>query len=266
MAIREHGSAALLLPDGESVLVRVRQSDRARTTRILLGPERTPEIILAAGTPADEAPRLLEHRSEWVASKLAVSRAFREGDELGLEGGDGLPLDGAFVPVQVEWSSRVSAKRTPDGGLHVRGPNRDTMGAAIERWYRREARSLLAQALEAEAGRLGIDFRRLVVRDPKRRWGSCSSEGDISLSWRLLLAPETVRRYVVVHELLHVRVPSHSRAFWRSVEIAFPNWQEPASWLRRHGAEVRGFRCHATLGRDRGGLGGSARERMAPPT
>lgn len=247
MPIQEHGSAALILPDGKSVLVRVRQSDRARTTRIVLGPERLPEIILAAGTPAEEAPSLLENRRDWLARKLNDARGLCGGTELGLELSTGLPLDGARLPLKIERGPRAAARRAPDGFLGVSGPDQEAMSSAIERWYRREARKLLNEMLEDEAERLGVDYRCLMVRDPRRRWGSCSTAGDISLSWRLVLMPASVRRYVIVHELLHVRVPSHSRAYWRLVEVANPGWQESAAWLRRHGAEVRRFGCHAAL-------------------
>jgi predicted metal-dependent hydrolase len=245
VAIEEHGTAALVLPDGEEVLVRVRQSDHARTTRIRLGPRKRPEIILAAEAHPTDASRLLEHRSSWIANKLAAVRALGESDELGLEATDRLPLDGQLLPVDVRWAKRPTARRTPDGRVCACGPDEEAIVAALERWYRREARILLGHMLEHEAQRLRIGYRRLTVRDPKRRWGSCSSAGDISLSWRLVLTPASVRRYVVVHELLHVRVPSHSRAFWRSVEIAYPGWRESVSWLSRHGSEVRRFRCDA---------------------
>lgn len=239
----------MLLPDGETVSVRVRASDRARTTRILLGPERAPEIILACGIPPERAAALLESRGDWVAGKLAESRTVSGQEELGLRRLGALPFDGAHLPVWAIRGSRPRVSRTADGGLRVYGPDEQTMGAAIERWYRREARRLLGAVVDREAGRLGVGYCRLSVRDPRRRWGSCSSRAHISLSWRLVLVPEMVRAHVVVHELLHLRIPNHGRGFWRLVEAADPGWRESVAWLRRHGAEVRNFDPEARIRR-----------------
>ena len=87
----------------------------------------------------------------------------------------------------------------------------------------------------------------LSVRDPKTRWGSCSGRGNLSFSWRLLLAPEQVLEYVVVHELLHLREHNHSKRFWRLVEAAYPGWQEQARWLREHGQELLDYNAAAAL-------------------
>jgi predicted metal-dependent hydrolase len=147
--------------------------------------------------------------------------------------------DLAAIPV-VRRSELPDGARIDDHKLVVGGAD-DTATAAVERWYRREARRRLLDVAEREADRLDIDFRSLAVRDQRTRWGSCSAAGNLSLNWRLLIAPAYVRTYVVVHELCHVRVPNHSKEFWRMLDAAAPDWHGASAWLRDHGRELRGY-------------------------
>ncbi len=107
---------------------------------------------------------------------------------------------------------------------------------------RRAARELATMVAEEEAAGLGVAYRRIEIRDQRTRWGSCSSRGTLSLNWRLVLAPHGGLAYVVVHELCHLREPSHSPRFWRLVESRRPGWREQRTWLREYGAELLAFR------------------------
>jgi predicted metal-dependent hydrolase len=127
------------------------------------------------------------------------------------------------------------------GEVVVSGASPSARGAALQRWYRREARRQLLRATEAHAVRLGTEFRSVTVRDTRTRWGSCSAQGNLSFSWRLVLAPESVLEYVVVHELCHIDVPNHSKAFWRHMEAAMPAWRGPAAWLKRHATALHAY-------------------------
>jgi predicted metal-dependent hydrolase len=82
---------------------------------------------------------------------------------------------------------------------------------------------------------MGVAYTRLTVRDPRSRWGSCSTTGALSLSWRLVMAPARVAEYVVVHEVAHLAEMNHSPAFWRLVAGRWPGYADDVEWLRRHG-------------------------------
>jgi predicted metal-dependent hydrolase len=97
--------------------------------------------------------------------------------------------------------------------------------------------------------RLGLTFQSIAIRDLRTRWGSCSRKANLSFSWRLAAAPREVLDYVVVHELCHLREPSHQKPFWRLLESARPGWQEQARWLREHGAGDARRRAGARYGR-----------------
>jgi len=104
------------------------------------------------------------------------------------------------------------------------------------------ARELISALAEEEAERLGLGYRRIRIGDQRTRWGSCSSKGTLSFSWRLVLAPFEVLDYVVVHELCHLREPNHSARFWRLVASRRPDWRRQRDWLAAHGPELLSFR------------------------
>jgi predicted metal-dependent hydrolase len=110
--------------------------------------------------------------------------------------------------------------------------------AAIERWYRRAARTEIGSRLDTAVARAGVTYNGLTIRGQKTRWASCSATGAMSFNWRLLLAPEAVLDYVVEHEVCHLEVLDHSPRFWRLLESRVPDWRDHAGWLRRYGSTL----------------------------
>jgi predicted metal-dependent hydrolase len=104
------------------------------------------------------------------------------------------------------------------------------------------ARELVSALAEEESRRVGVAYARIRIGDQRTRWGSCSSRGTLSFSWRLVLAPFEVLDYVVVHELCHLRVPNHSKSFWTLVERWRPGWRDQREWLQEYGPELLAFR------------------------
>ncbi len=102
---------------------------------------------------------------------------------------------------------------------------------AIKELRRPAARELPAQLLRL-AGHFGLHVSRVSVRNQRSRWGSCSPSGHICLNWRLVLMPDAVREYVLIHELMHLRRLDHSRHFWRLVAHACPDYDAARQWLR----------------------------------
>jgi predicted metal-dependent hydrolase len=104
---------------------------------------------------------------------------------------------------------------------------------AIKELRRQAGRELPVQLLHL-AEHHGLQVSRVSVRNQRSRWGSCSPSGHICLNWRLVLMPDTVRDYVLIHELMHLRRLDHSRHFWRLVAHACPDYQNARRWLREH--------------------------------
>ena len=114
--------------------------------------------------------------------------------------------------------------------------------AAIERWYREEARRRIVVAAERGAQLLDVSYGKIGIRDPRTRWGSCSASGNLSFSWRLVIAPAEVLEYVVVHELCHLRELNHSKRFYALLDEVRPGWRAQSAWLRDFGQELQDYR------------------------
>jgi predicted metal-dependent hydrolase len=104
---------------------------------------------------------------------------------------------------------------------------------AIEEWYRSEASVVIKQSVWRMSRRLGLRFNTIMIRNQKTRWGSCSSRGNLSFNFKLATAPQEVIDYVVLHELMHLKEPNHSKRFWRLVEQECPKYREYREWLTR---------------------------------
>ena len=102
------------------------------------------------------------------------------------------------------------------------------------RELRRQAARELPERLLRLAEHHGVHVSRVSVRNQRSRWGSCSPDGHICLNWRLVLMPDSVRDYVLIHELMHLRRLDHSRHFWRLVAHACPDYENARQWLREH--------------------------------
>jgi predicted metal-dependent hydrolase len=105
----------------------------------------------------------------------------------------------------------------------------------LDQWFRQQAGIYLPLRLQAWAARMGLQYQRVTIRNPKARWGSCSSTGSINLNWRLIWVPVCLGDYVLVHELAHLLHMNHSPAFWRVVASFVPDFREYRRRLRHQG-------------------------------
>jgi predicted metal-dependent hydrolase len=217
---------------GQAVRAEVRESRRARRLRLVVRPGGL-EVTVPRGTRAPALRRFVDDHADWILDRLAE----RPQSVLDLARPGWVVLSGARLPV-VRKPDGKSVAALRRGALAVSGPD---PAEAVSRWYRREARRLLEASAERQAAALGLSYERISVRDQRTRWGSCSTRGTLSFSWRLALAPAGVLDYVVLHELLHLREHNHSPAFWRLLDVHRPGWRADAGWLRAHGWELQAF-------------------------
>ncbi len=108
-------------------------------------------------------------------------------------------------------------------------------------WLKAEAKADLARRTDFHAANLGCEPKRISVRDQSTRWGSCSTTGTISYSWRLIFAPQFVLDYVAAHEVAHLREMNHGPRFWRLVRDTMPDMHKARAWLKHNGAELHRF-------------------------
>ena len=124
-----------------------------------------------------------------------------------------------------------------DGGIYVSG-SADHVSRRVRDWFREEARRMISPLAHDLADSIDKTVTRISVRDPKSRWGSCSQDGRLSFSWRLVMAPHHVLHYVVAHEIAHLKVLNHSQRFWQTVEALTEQREAATRWIKQNGAEL----------------------------
>jgi len=151
---------------------------------------------------------------------------------------DRIPFDvGAVVPVlgQPHTICHDPDRGPPilrtDGKLIVAGDRRH-LARRVADHLRKEAANELRSSVSALAHRINRPVSRITVRDPKTRWGSCSSNGNLSFSWRLIMAPRPVLTYVAAHEVAHLMHANHGPAFWDLVHDLHPEYEQDRQTLK----------------------------------
>ncbi len=222
--------------DGSATPLTVKISARARVMRLRVDP-RTGGVLLTV-------PKRVSRRRalEWAAGQRAwIDAALADiPDAVPLLAGATIPYRGE--PYVIDWSAdRPRSVRLAEGSLLVGGPEASLEGRLL-RWLRSEAKGLLDRETREYAAKAGVSVARVGVGDPVSRWGSCSSSGVIRYSWRLILAPDWVRRATVAHEVAHRVHLDHSPRFHALVADLFEADPTPArQWLRREGAALQRF-------------------------
>jgi predicted metal-dependent hydrolase len=187
-------------------------------------------VTIPRRAPAKAADEAVRELAPWIERRRrALARAAAEVERTP---GTVPYLDEELVLVPQPGRTRVHRR-----GDALLVPERDRE-AALERWYRRAARTEIAPRLDAAVARAGTTYTGLTIRSQRTRWASCSSSGGMSFNWRLLLAPEAVLDYVIEHEVCHLEVMDHSPRFWALLESRVPDWRRHAKWLRRYGSTL----------------------------
>lgn len=109
---------------------------------------------------------------------------------------------------------------------------------AIVAWFRECARRVLSAKAEYYRQRMQVTYGRIAIKEQKTRWGSCSSKGNLNFNWKVILMPEAMQDYIVVHELSHLKQMNHSRYFWQEVEKVLPDYKVRVQWQKQHEAEL----------------------------
>ena len=223
--------------EGENIPLKVNWHARAR--RFILRLDAVSggaRLTLPTHANLDDAISFLKRHERWLVKERALLQMAQAG---GNDGGT-IPLRGEMHEIvalntgqrRVWVDGDTGGEASPQ--LLISGPA-ETATSRMVRWLKAQARSDLEAAVAHHAARLDVTPVSLAVRDQRSRWGSCSSTGTLSFSWRLVMAPPPVLDYVAAHETAHLRELNHSPRFWELVETTYGDTARPRSWLRANG-------------------------------
>lgn len=211
----------------------VRSARRTLEVRVLPGGR--VEVRAPLHLPDRSIREFLAERAAWIerarlrwAGRAVGPRRYEDG-EVFYYLGRGYPLKivpGAYVRLRLTEVFELSA----DHVFCARG--------VFEDWYRARALRELLMRVEGVAVRMQVRPGPVRLTGARARWGSCSPDGTIRLNWRLVLAPERIIEYVIVHELAHLEHHDHSGRFWARVEKAMSDHRDAVQWLKQHGHEL----------------------------
>ncbi len=224
----------IVLEGDPPITVRLRENRRARRLSLRVSHlDGRVTLSMPPGLHRAEALAFLREKEGWIRGHLA-----RRHSPVVPRPGARVHFEGVPVPVVAGAGRSV---RLEEGRLVVPG-RAEAAPRRLGAFMRVVARERLAAACDRHAGRIGRSYGRITLRDTRSRWGSCTAQGRLMFSWRLVMAPPEVLDYVAAHEVAHLVELNHSPAYWAVVEGLVPDYREHRRWLRQNGAVLHRYR------------------------
>ncbi|MEH7827369.1 M48 family metallopeptidase [Gemmobacter denitrificans] len=221
-------------PEDAPIEITLRRSARAR--RFSLRVSRLDgRVTLSLPQRAREADALAFARAQEGWIRRALSQI---SPGTALCHGAAFPFEGRLLQLGPASGRQV---QITDTALLLPG-TADDLPRRLAAFLRLRARDRLAAASDHYARLLGRSYRSLTLRDTRSRWGSCTHDGRLMYSWRLIMAPPEVLNYVAAHEVAHLAQMNHSPAFWAEVARLMPGYETPRRWLKSEGQTLQGWR------------------------
>jgi hypothetical protein len=221
--------------NGDRFAVKLIVNPRARRVSVRIDPTRR-EAIATAPTKRHlkHAAQFAAERAGWIARELArLPRGvlLQPGSIVQLRG-----VDHELVFEHGRGAPRIEPGLPPK--LIAPAPDVALFESRLLRYFKNEARTDLIDRVAHHAVTLGVRPVKIQVKELRSRWGSCSIDGVLAFSWRLILAPPFVLDYLAAHEVSHLREMNHSRRFWAHVSRCMPDFERGRAWLHQHGCAL----------------------------
>lgn len=221
-----------------SVPITIKENQRA--TRITLRIEpggKALKMTIPYGLHHREVDDFLERHNGWLKAKLSK---FSQ-EEGSIRDGGMIAIRGVAHRIEHTGTLRgvTQLARNAEGEavLRVSGAP-EHMGRRIATFLKKEARADLERLVALHAGAIGKPVRSISMKDTRSRWGSCSHDGNLSFSWRIVMAPEGVIDYLAAHEVAHLKEMNHGPKFWALCNRLCPDMEASKAWLKRHGSQL----------------------------
>jgi predicted metal-dependent hydrolase len=227
---------------GDKTLVFIlKRSQKARLVWLKIDSEGNLTVTIPPGYSPKLVPEYLQKNLRWIVKNLEKCRLETTNSSI-----HGAPESISYLGRRLQLVSQGQFAGA-DGVtiqrdkliLNLNAPTAAHRHTVLKGWLREKAAQMIESKTHLWRQKIGVKFNRITIRDQKTRWASCSHKGNLSFNWRLIMAPENVLDYVVVHELCHLHEMNHSKRFWGWVSRYSPNWREHRKWIDSHGRELR---------------------------
>ncbi len=210
---------------------------RRKTIALIVRPDGSLEVRAPQGLAESRIREFVESHADWVRKQKARASEFTQPLPKQFADGEKFPYLGREYPLRIVPRQRQAL--TFDGReFRLAKIALPKAREAFIRWYKAQATLYLFQRILALAAAHGYEYNRIRVSSARTRWGSCSSKGTLSFTWRLVMAPPQVVDYVVIHELVHLKLKNHSKDFWAQVGKLMPDYKKHITWLKKNGKHL----------------------------
>ena len=214
---------------------------RSKRRTIALIIERDGSFTVRAPLRAPHAAieTFIQQKADWITrTREKIKSTSMAGQFLGKQyaGGEKFLFLGSSFDLKLVGSQRHSLHF--DDGFTLSRAEQIKGEQAFTRWYKERALEIISERVKQYAQQYNFTPKQVKISSAKTRWGSCSPNGTLNFTWRLVMAPLDVIDYVVVHELTHLHVKDHSNTFWKAVETIYPDYKKQRKWLRENGGKL----------------------------
>ncbi len=190
--------------------------------------------------PDEKIREIVENKAEWIeAKRKEVIKHQSKKVKREYVTGATLPYMGEELPIEVVIGKK-SAVKLQDGlfVIHTSNTDRDFMEKLLKKWYKKQAMDYITKRVAYFSQKMNINYASISIKSRKKQWGSCDNQGNLTFSWRLIMATPYGIDYVVVHELCHRKHMDHSRQFWGEVKKELPDYKEREKWLNENAVNL----------------------------
>ncbi len=226
--------------DGNGFIAEVIRTRRRKSADIRVE-EGAVSVVVPVDTSLERIDELLASKRRWIKDKITLHQDMTPPSNKRYVSGESFSYLGRNYRLKVEKGPFAPVKLV-QGRLVVSVPQGaeqpHMIRNALIRWYKRQAETKLKDKVDRWAPQVGVTIPNVSIKTFKSRWGSCTTKGELQFNWQIMMAPNRMVDYVVVHELCHLIRHDHSPAFWGEVGRVLPDYEECREWLKRHGHVV----------------------------
>ena len=214
----------------------IRSKRRRKTISLHIKEDGRLVIYVPYHTPKGEIEGFIKEKESWVIKKISEKERSIKEREKAFIPGEKFLYSGELYPLEIgDTNDKGFPLKLSFGKFILDKDHLEEARDLFIHWYKREAKEKIEGRVHYFSNRLQLFPKGIKITSAKYRWGSCSRDGRLSFSWRLIMAPLSVIDYVLIHELVHIREKNHSKRFWTYLETILPDYRKHRFWLKENG-------------------------------